>query len=84
MVRALQGKKVHQELKIPREDFIRLVTWVDSGGVYYGSYWGRRHKRYRDHPFFRPVPTFEEAISTRCPSFSTSEASSVTSSPVCS
>jgi hypothetical protein len=67
MIRALLAKEVHQELKLPREDFVRLATWVDSGGVYYGSYWGRRHRRYRNHPFFRPVPTFEEAISTQCP-----------------
>ncbi len=53
--------------KLPRWAFVRLATWVDAAGVYYGSYWGRRHMRFKDHPYFRYVPTFEEAISTQCP-----------------
>lgn len=52
---------------LPRWAFVRLATWVDAAAVYYGSYWGRRHIEFKDHPFFRPVPTFEEAISTVCP-----------------
>jgi hypothetical protein len=52
---------------LPQWAFVRLATWVDAAGIYYGSYWGRRHIRFKDHPSFRPVPTFEEAISTRCP-----------------
>jgi len=35
-------------------------------GMHYGSYWSRRHIEYKDHPFFRPDPTFEEGISTLC------------------
>ena len=46
------------------EDFARLAKWVDASGVYYGSYWGRRLLEYRDHPNFRPAPTFSEALST--------------------
>jgi hypothetical protein len=34
---------------------------------YYGSYYGRRHLRYRGHPNFRPLPTVAEAISTVAP-----------------
>jgi hypothetical protein len=56
----------HQTLNLPKEDFVRLVTWVDASGVYYGSYWGRRRLEYRDHPNFRPVPSFAEALSTTC------------------
>jgi len=66
LIKALREGKQHKDLELPRWAFARLATWVDASGVYYGSYWGRRHIRYKDHPFFRPVPTFEEAISTTC------------------
>jgi hypothetical protein len=49
---------------LPKWAFVRLATWVDASGVYYGSYWGRRHIRFQDHAWFRPIPTFDEAIST--------------------
>ena len=63
-IRALREGEQHKDLNLPIEDFARLATWVDASGVYYGSYWGRRLLEYRDHPNFRPVPTFAEALST--------------------
>ncbi|MHB8974333.1 MAG: hypothetical protein ACYC3X_01245 [Pirellulaceae bacterium] len=54
----------HYDVKLPREDFIRLVTWVDANAPYYGSYFGRRNIAYRDRPDFRPVPTLESALGT--------------------
>jgi hypothetical protein len=61
--------KVHEKGKVnlPLEDMIRLQTWVEANGQYYGSYYGRRNLRYKDHPNFRPVPTFENARSTTAP-----------------
>ncbi|MBT3198825.1 MAG: hypothetical protein HN350_02820 [Phycisphaerales bacterium] len=61
--------KVHEEGKVnlPLEDMIRLQTWVEANGQYYGSYYGRRNLKYKDHPNFRPVPTFENARSTTAP-----------------
>jgi len=53
--------------ELPLGDFVKLTTWVDANAVYYGSYWGRRDVRYKDHPNFRPAPTLEEALSTVCP-----------------
>lgn len=50
----------HYDVKMPLEDRIRLTTWVDSNGQYYGTYFGRKNLRYKDHPDFRPLPTFEE------------------------
>ena len=67
LIKALREGKGHKDLKLPKEAFVRLATWVDASGVYYGSYWGRRHIRFKDHPNFRPVPTFADAISTVCP-----------------
>ena len=52
---------------LPEWAFVRLATWVDAAGIYYGSYWGRRHSRFKDHPYFRIVPTFEQAIGPTCP-----------------
>ncbi len=60
-------KKGHQKIKLTQEEWVRLTTWVDSNGQFYGSYYGRRNLRYKDHPNFRPEPTFAQAISTRSP-----------------
>jgi hypothetical protein len=51
----------HYGVRLPREDFIRLATWVDANAPYYGSYFGRRNLEYRDRPDFRPVPTLQSA-----------------------
>jgi len=66
LFRALREKQ-HADLKLTKAEKVRLATWIDASGVFYGSYWGRRHERFKDHKNFRPVPTFEEAISTVCP-----------------
>lgn len=50
----------HYDVKMPLEDWVRLTTWVDSNGQYYGTYFGRKNLRYKDRTDFRPVPTFEE------------------------
>ena len=67
LLKVLREGKQHKDLKLPEWAFVRLATWVDASGVYYGSYWGRRDKRFKDHSHFRPVPTFEDAISTTDP-----------------
>jgi len=67
LIKALREGEQHKDLNLPLTDFVRLATWVDASGVYYGSYWGRRRLAYKDHPNFRPVPTFAEALSTVCP-----------------
>ncbi len=60
-------QKGHQDIKLTTEEMVRLTTWVDSNGQFYGSYYGRRNTRYKDHPNFRPVPKFEEAIAALPP-----------------
>ncbi|MDR1963802.1 MAG: hypothetical protein LBQ50_08485 [Planctomycetaceae bacterium] len=50
----------HYDVKMPQEDWIRVTTWVDSNGQYYGTYFGRKNLKYKDHPDFRPTPSFEE------------------------
>jgi len=56
-------KKSHQDVKLTREELIRVSNWVDTNGQYYGMWWGRRNLQYKDLADFRPVPTFEQATS---------------------
>jgi hypothetical protein len=58
--------KGHYEVKMPIEDWVRLTTWVDSNGQYYGTYFGRKNIKYKNLPDFRPTPTFKE-IETSIP-----------------
>lgn len=51
----------HYKVALTPEERIRVTTWIDSNGQYYGSYYGRKNLRYKDHPDFRPVLTFEQA-----------------------
>jgi hypothetical protein len=51
----------HHEVTLSAEEWITLVTWIDCGAPYYGSYFGRRHLSYQGTPDFRPVPTLESA-----------------------
>ncbi|MDY0166547.1 MAG: hypothetical protein RBS80_08380 [Thermoguttaceae bacterium] len=54
-------RKGHHEVELSEAEWVRLITWVDANGPYYGSYFGRRNLKYRDLPDFRPVPTLEAA-----------------------
>jgi len=51
----------HHDVQLDREEFIRLVTWIDCNAPFYGSYFGRRNLMYKNHPEFRPHPTWESA-----------------------
>jgi hypothetical protein len=46
----------HYEVKMPVEDWVRLTTWIDSNGQYYGTYFGRKNIKYQNLPDFRPTP----------------------------
>lgn len=68
LVEKLRSDPEHSDL-LTLEEFIRLVTWVDSNAQYYGSYYGRHHADHDQHPNYRVVPTFEEAISPEAPAW---------------
>jgi hypothetical protein len=51
----------HHDVQLASEQWVKLVTWLDCGAPYYGSYYGRRHLRYQGQPDFRPVPTLDSA-----------------------
>lgn len=52
----------HHDVELSREEWIKLVTWVDANGPFYGSYFGRRNVAYRDRPDFRPEPVLDSAL----------------------
>jgi len=52
----------HKDIKLSKEEMIRLTTWIDTNGQYYGSYYGRRNAKYKDHSDFRPIHTFEQTV----------------------
>ncbi|MCF7954779.1 MAG: hypothetical protein K9M75_03155 [Phycisphaerae bacterium] len=58
---ALKLAVKHKNIKISKEDMVRLTTWVDANGQYYGTYYGRKNIKYKDHPNFRPDSTVEQA-----------------------
>ncbi len=53
---AKQIQTGHSNVKLTLEEWIRLVTWIDSNAQYYGTWEGRRNIKYKDLPDFRPVP----------------------------
>jgi len=57
----------HKDIKLAPEELLKVTTWVDTNGQYYGSYYGRKNLKYKDHPNFRPIPTFAMATSYTTP-----------------
>lgn len=57
----------HSGVKISREDFLKLSTWIDTNCQYYPSYWGARNLKFKDEKNFRPCQSYEDAISQTNP-----------------
>jgi hypothetical protein len=57
----------HYDVKLTPEERIRVTTWIDSNGQYYGAYYGRKNLKYKDHPNFRPILTFVQSHSNTAP-----------------
>jgi hypothetical protein len=68
MARWKKLANVHREVgqQITPAELLRITNWVDTNAQYYGSYYGRRNLRDRDHRNFRPIPTWASARGT-CP-----------------
>jgi len=41
---------------VTREEFIRIVTWIDANAPYYGTHRGKKNIKWKDDPEFRPLP----------------------------
>ena len=53
--------KSHEKIKLCPEELLRISNWVDTNAQFYGSYYGRRNVKFKDHHNFRPVPTWNSA-----------------------
>jgi hypothetical protein len=42
--------------KMTRNEFIRIVTWIDANAPYYGTHEGKKNLKWKDDPNFRPLP----------------------------
>ncbi|MBC8372427.1 MAG: hypothetical protein H8E53_02445 [Planctomycetes bacterium] len=65
--RVAELAKKHKEVNLTPAALLKISNWIDANCQYYGSYWGRRHVRFKNHPDFRPDVTFPQAISTTPP-----------------
>ncbi|MGB2820107.1 MAG: hypothetical protein WBF17_03940, partial [Phycisphaerae bacterium] len=65
--RAAKLADVHKDIALSQAELLRITNWVDTNAQYYGAYWGRRNLQHKDHPNFRPTPTFKTAISMTSP-----------------
>jgi hypothetical protein len=65
--RAAKLAEQHKAINLKPEELLKITNWVDTNCQYYGSWWGRRNLQYKDHPNFRPVPTFADAVSMTSP-----------------
>ena len=49
-------RKAPCKSKITREEFIRIVTWIDANVPYYGTHEGKKNIKWKNEADFRPVP----------------------------
>ncbi len=49
-------QKAPCKANLSREEFIRIVTWIDANAPYYGTHQGKKNLRWKDDPNFRPLP----------------------------
>jgi len=64
LMRQIQKGCPGQTERMTQAEFVRIATWVDTNGVYHGSYWGRIVPAHKDHPNYRPITTLEESLGT--------------------
>jgi hypothetical protein len=57
----------HHDVQLTPAESLRLLTWVDANGPYYGTYFGRRNLAYQGLADFRPLATLESAWGTPVP-----------------
>jgi len=54
--------EAHKDLKIAPADALRITNFIDTNAQFYGTYYGRKGLAHKDHPNFRPKPTWQSAI----------------------
>jgi len=58
MIKQMQKPPCNVELT--REEFIKIVTWIDANCPFYGTHEGCKSASGKDRPDFRPVPLGEK------------------------
>ena len=71
--RAVELAEEHKEVNLSTAELLKISNWLDANCQFYGSYWGRRHVKYKNDLDFRPRVTFEQAISTTPPKVAAGE-----------
>ena len=51
--------------KLTKEEFIKIVTWIDANAPFYGTHNGKKNIKWKDDPDFRPMPTVVKASQTK-------------------
>ncbi len=50
----------HYNVNLTLEERLRITTWLDANGQYYGTYYGKKNLKYKDEPDYRisdrPIP----------------------------
>jgi len=54
--------EAHKKLKLTPEEILRITNFIDTNAQFYGTYYGRKGLAHKDHPNFRPTPSWESAI----------------------
>ena len=57
----------HKDIRLSKEELLKITNWIDINCQYYGSYYGKRNLRYKEYDDFRKEYDFETAISTTAP-----------------
>jgi len=50
---------------LTRNEFIRIVTWIDANAPYYGTHSGKKNLKWKDDPDFRPLPSVSLSVTSR-------------------
>ena len=53
-------QKAPCKAKLTRNEFIRIVTWVDANAPYFGTHKGKKNIKWKEDPDFRPMPAGRE------------------------
>jgi hypothetical protein len=61
--RAENMAKAHKNMKLTKEEILKITNWIDTNCQYYGTYYGRRDVQFKEHPDYRKEYDAATAIS---------------------
>jgi hypothetical protein len=65
--RAENLAKAHAKIKLTKEEILKITNWIDTNCQYYGTYYGRKNVRYKEHPDYRTEYDAVTAVSPNPP-----------------